>query len=339
LAALRLTGVGNRFLEPLDLAVADGSLFVLVGPSGAGKTSLLRILAGLAPHRGSILLDGREVGHLPPHHRAVGYLSQEPYLFPHLNLEANLDLGMTRLGWSKARRQQRREELMGLLGIAHLAGRDTVTLSGGEKQRVALARVLASGPRLLLLDEPFNQLDFRAARHLRAEMKILQRKLRLTTLMVTHNLDEARELADTLAVIQAGRLTAEGLAETGEQAFLEVPNLLDCQRLRVLEEGLLELDWAGLRLFALDRGRPGDRFSLQPSDVVLGRTPPPGPRANRFLGRISAVETGHDAVRVECLVQERRLRVEIRRRRWEREPLAVGEEVHGFIPLDRLLPE
>jgi ABC-type multidrug transport system ATPase subunit len=339
LATLRLIGVGNRFLKPLDLTVADGSLFVLVGPSGAGKTSLLHILAGLAPHQGRILLDEDEIGHLPPRLRAVGYLSQEPYLFPHMNLDANLDLGMTRLGWNKARRRQRRQELMGLLGIAHLARRDTVTLSGGEKQRVALARVLASGPRLLLLDEPFNQLDFRTARHLRAELKNLQRKLGLTTLMVTHNLEEARELADSLAVIQDGRLTEQEDIPGQGQAFLEVPNLLDCQRLRVLEQGLLELDWHGLRFFALDRGNPDACFKVQPSGIILGKTPPLGPQVNRFRARIAAVSVQHDAAQVECLVNEHMLRVEIHRLRWEREPLAVGDEAHGFIPLDCIQPQ
>ena len=339
MAALRLTRVGNRFVRRLDLTVADGAFFVLVGPSGAGKTSLLRILAGLAPHEGSILLGGEEIGNLPPHCRAVGYLSQDPFLFPHLDLEANLDLGMTRLGWSKDRRRRRREELMGLLGIAHLAGRSTVTLSGGEKQRVALARVLASGPRLLLLDEPFNQLDFRAARHLREELKKLQQQLRLTTLMVTHNLEEARELGDVLAVIQNGRLRAEGATLGGDPAFLEIPNLLDCRPLRIMEQGLLEIEWQGLRLFALDRGSPCGRFQVRPGHIVLGKTPPPGPRVNRFQGRVCAVDLNHDAAQVEIMVSQQKLRVEIGRGSWEQEPLAVGEQAHGFIPLDCLRPE
>jgi ABC-type sulfate/molybdate transport systems ATPase subunit len=246
---------------------------------------------------------------------------------------------MTRLGWSKARRKKRREELMALLGITHLAGRDAVSLSGGEKQRVALARVLASEPRLLLLDEPFNQLDFRTARRLRAELKALQRKLRLTTLMVTHNLEEARELADTLAVIQDGRLTTQEVLENGDQAFLEIPNLMICRQLKVLEEGLLELEWRGLRFYTLDRGRSSARFQVRPSHIILGRRPPRGPRVNRFLGRICAVRVNHDAAQVECLVKGQRLRVEIGRRRWEQEPLAVGEQAHGFIPLDCLRPE
>ncbi len=339
MAELRLIRVGNRFVRPLDLTVPPGSLFVLVGPSGAGKTSLLRILAGLAPHQGSILLEGREIGRLPPHRRAVGYLSQEPYLFPHLSLEANLDLGMTRLGWNKARRRARREELLELLGISHLAGRDTVSLSGGEKQRVALARVLASGPRLLLLDEPFNQLDFRAARHLRAEFRLLQQRLGLTTLMVTHNLEEARELGDGLAVIQKGRLCAEEAAPGEGQAFLEVPNRLDCRTLRTLKEGLVELEWQGLRLFALDRGCPGGRFRVQPSDILVSRTPPGGPEVNRFRGRVCSLEVNRDAARVEMTVQGLKLRAEIRRRDWEREPLEEGDPVHGFIPLECLRPE
>ena len=334
MASLRLTGVGNRFLKPLDLSVAEGSLFVLVGPSGAGKTSLLRILAGLAPHQGSILLDGREIGGLPAHRRGIGFLSQEPFLFPHMDLEANLDAGMTRLGWSRARKLERRRELMELVGISHLAGRDTVTLSGGEKQRVALARVLASGPRLLMLDEPFNQLDYRSARHLRSEFKILQQRLRLTTLMVTHNLDEARLLADSLAVIQNGCLIHEGSAQPEGKDFLERPNRLDCSLLGVLEQGLLELDWLGQRLFAIDRGRPCVLPSVMPSRILLGKSPPPGPRVNRFQGEVTAVRPNHDMMEIECRVNGQSLRVELGRHARDADALAPGDRVHGYIPLE-----
>ena len=339
MAELSLIQVGNRFVKPLDLTVPHGSLFILVGPSGAGKTSLLRILAGLAPHQGRIILGGVEIGRRPPHRREVGFLTQEPYLFPHLSLEANLDLGMTRLGWSKDQKRRRREELTELVGVSHLAGRDAVTLSGGEKQRVALARVLASAPKLLLLDEPFSRLDFRTAGRLRLEFKRLQQRLALTTLMVTHNLDEARQLGDRTAVIQNGRLCPAETVLPEDQTFLEIPNRLACRLVRVREEGLLELTWQNLPLFALDRGKPEDRFLVQPSCIRLGRTPPPGPQINRFQGLVAAVEVNRDAARLEALVQGQKLRIEIRRSDWESAPLEVGQTVHGFIPLECIQPD
>lgn len=339
MAELSLIRVGNRFIEPLDLTVPHGCLFILVGPSGAGKTSLLRILAGLAPHRGRILLDGQDIGRRPPHRREIGFLTQEPYLFPHLGLEANLDLGMTRLGWSKARKRRRREELVELVGVSHLAGRDAVSLSGGEKQRVALARVLASNPRLLLLDEPFSRLDFRSAGRLRLEFKRLQQKLALTTLMVTHNLDEACQLGDRTAVIQNGRLCPAEIAPSVDQTFLEVPNRLACRLVRVRDEGLLELTWQGLPLFALDRGKPENRFLVRPSCIRLGRTPPPGPKINRFEGRVAAVEANRDSTRLEVLVRDQNLRIEIHRPDWEAAPVEVGQTVHGFIPLESIQPD
>ena len=273
LPELRLTGVRNRFLRDIDLCVADGELFVIVGPSGAGKTSLLRVIAGLAAHEGSVAVDGEEVQALPPYRRAMGYVSQDLHLFPHLTVEGNLLIAMDRQSLTREQKRNRAMELLNMLRIGHLAGRKTPTLSGGEKQRTALARVLASSPRILLLDEPFSKLDFRTGRYLRSEFKSLQVKLNLTTILVTHNIEEARELADTLAVMRSGALAGTGspsrmmdMNQNHDDSFLETQNILTCNCPRPLGNGLIEMEWAG----GLSSG-PGRRPGLHPRGHQLQR--------------------------------------------------------------------
>ena len=154
MADIRLIGVRNRFVRSGDFFVADGDTCAIVGPSGAGKTSLLRIIAGLDPHQGRILMGPTEIQTLAPHRRQIGFVSQDLHLFPHLSLEGNLDLAMHRSPLSRSQKQRQVEELLEMLRITHLRKRSPHTFSGGEKQRAALARVLASSPRLLLWMSP-----------------------------------------------------------------------------------------------------------------------------------------------------------------------------------------
>jgi len=345
LASLGLIGVKNRFVRPGDFFVANGETCAIVGPSGAGKTSLLRIIAGLDPHEGKVRMDGEDIQSLPPHLRAIGFVSQDLHLFPHLSLEGNLLLGMRRSRLSRAEKRRRSKKLIELLRIGHLRGRKPGTFSGGEKQRAALARVLASSPRILLLDEPFSKLDFRTARYLRDEFKRLRRELALTTVLVTHDLREARELADALWVMRSGILTASSAGSNfnlepdhAVDSFLEVPNKLACRTLKVLDNGLVEAEWAGGTLMIPDEGVPFTHFSVGPRDIEIGLNPPQGPRINRFVGLVDHVDGGDDGVRIGVKVNGLRIGVEIPRARWRQLGLSQGRMVHGFIRLKALRP-
>lgn len=338
MAELQLNGVSNRFLRTTDVNVSDGELFVIVGPSGAGKTSLLKVIAGLASHEGAIKVDGQMVHTLPPYRRSIGYVSQDLHLFPHLDVEGNLEIAMERLGWTKRRRRERASELMALLRIRHLSGRKPPTFSGGEKQRAALARVLASAPQILLLDEPFSNLDFRTARYLRSEFKHLQRKLRLTTLLVTHNIEEARFLADTLAVMSEGRLVQVGrpaeLLEMNQHrrdSFLDAPNLLTCTGTCSLGNGLVEIQWAGLRFFVPDEGCRFSCVAINGCEVEIDSTPPPGPPVNRFEAVIREVGINDDSVNLILDIDGNDLRVEMTPDKWQRLGMSPDDRVHGFL--------
>ena len=206
---LLLDGVSKRFgrhavLSELTLSVNKGEFVCLLGPSGCGKTSLLRQIAGLdAPDAGRILLNGRDITRLPPAARDYGMVFQSYALFPNLDVAGNIAYG---LGGRRADKQRRVSELLALIGLDDIAEKYPAQLSGGQQQRVALARALAVSPSLLLLDEPLSALDARVREHLRREIRALQQKLGVTTIMVTHDQEEALTMADRVVVMHGGRI-------------------------------------------------------------------------------------------------------------------------------------
>ncbi|WP_020587831.1 ABC transporter ATP-binding protein [Desulfobacter curvatus] len=202
----------SRFVSVDRLEIQKGELMVLIGPSGAGKSSLLNVLAGFTPHTGQILLGGKAVHTLPPHRRKIGYLFQDLYLFPHMTVFQNLKIAMQTRRLKKHQVQEEIDTLLGLFRITDLAKSYPGQISGGEKQRVAMARAMASKPDLLLLDEPLSHLDYRTARYLREQFKRVQQQFGLTTLFVTHDLHEARELGDRILVMEKGHLRFFGQA-------------------------------------------------------------------------------------------------------------------------------
>jgi ABC-type sugar transport system ATPase subunit len=209
MACVVLRDVKNQILRGISLTVRDGEFLVLVGPSGAGKSTLLHSIAGLIPYTGNILFDNHPIDALDPHERDVGVVFQDLFLFPHLSVEANLVLGMKRHSLKKKAETGRAKEFLNRFGLQKLARRRPAELSGGEKQRVALARAVAGSPRLLLLDEPLSSLDVPAARGLRRELLRFQKELKITTLLVTHNMEEAAEMGDRIGVIGNGVLVSE----------------------------------------------------------------------------------------------------------------------------------
>ena len=210
---IELRGVERRIegfwaLAGVSFAVAPGEAVALVGPSGAGKSTILRLIAGLdRPTAGEVLLDGR-ISDEPPHKRGVGFVFQRPALWPHMSVAENVAFGLGR--WPKALARERTGEMLDLMHVGDLARRRPHQLSGGEAQRVALARALAPGPRILLLDEPLAGLD----PELHAEMLALFREISATArpalLLVTHDHDEGRAVADRVIRLERGRVVHDG---------------------------------------------------------------------------------------------------------------------------------
>jgi sulfate transport system ATP-binding protein len=202
---------GHPVVNGVSLQAGDGELYVLLGPSGSGKSTLLRMIAGLADvDAGRVMLHGRDVTDLPPARREVGFVFQSYALFRGMTAAENVEFALRVRGVKADERRRRRDELLELVGLTGLGGRTPRQLSGGQQQRVALARALAHQPQVLLLDEPFGALDARVRLELRRTVRAIQRELGITTLFVTHDQEEAFELADRVAVMNFGRLLEEG---------------------------------------------------------------------------------------------------------------------------------
>lgn len=197
-------------LTNVNLDIEEGELIVLLGFTGAGKSTLLNVVAGLTEYQGEVYFNQQNMNGIPTERRDVGYLLQDIYLFPHLNTFDNIAFGLRAASCPADKITDKVETILDLLHIGHLKKRYPKDLSGGEKQRVGLARSLVMEPKILLLDEPLASLDPATARNIRKEFKALHSRLNLTTLYVTHDFNEARELADKIVVVINGELKQTG---------------------------------------------------------------------------------------------------------------------------------
>jgi ABC-type Fe3+/spermidine/putrescine transport system ATPase subunit len=268
--SIQLNSVNKRYgagatlryaVHDVSLDVATGELFVLLGASGSGKSTLLRMIAGLIdPDGGRITLGGREVTHLPPQKRDTGFVFQNYSLFQHMSVADNIAFGLTirkRGGtpggtpMKRAERDARVAELLRLVELEGYGARMPYQLSGGQQQRIALARALAPNPTVLLLDEPFGALDVKIRGGLRARLRAIQQALNITSILVTHDQDEAFELADRIGVIDGGELIEVGTptqlyrrpTRRFTATFLGTANLLPARHTgRALQIGRAEID-------------------------------------------------------------------------------------------------
>jgi iron(III) transport system ATP-binding protein len=298
-AFLQLEGIEKRFgsftaLQGVDLTVEPGEFVCFLGPSGCGKTTLLRIVAGLeAQSAGRILQAGRDISTLPPSQRDYGIVFQSYALFPNLTVADNVAYGLVNRRTPREQARQRVNELLALVGLPGSEGKYPAQLSGGQQQRIALARALATSPGLLLLDEPLSALDAIVRVHLRQEIRSLQRRLGVTTIMVTHDQEEALSVADRIVVMNHGVIEQVG---TPQQVYREPasPFVADfVGRINVLPArteagGAVRI---GPTVFDCGHGQPAGRevkVYLRPEDV-LAQAPEAGDR-NAFDATIEKVE-------------------------------------------------
>ena len=337
--------LGEFHLKDINLSIGDGEYFVILGPTGAGKTVLLECVAGLHQiKQGEIRFDGADVTRRLPEERNLGYVPQDYVLFPFLNVFDNIAFGLKQAKTNRLEIKEVVGKLADLMGIAQLLRRDTRSLSGGEKQRVALARALAPSPQILLLDEPLGALDLRTAKYLRMELRRIHRQLGLTTIHITHDLMEALEMADRVAVVQNGQV--EQVAEPekmlfypeGEKVadFIGAPNILDCDYCRDLGKGVMEVGCGQLKLTVPHEGGTIRKVAILPRHIYVSETRPPGLSVNGFQGFITAIEATGNMVKIWIEVAENNLMSEIPSYIFEEMNLAVGKEVFLILRMRRI---
>ena len=303
-----VAGVSKRFgefpaLTGIDLTVPAGALTALLGPSGSGKSTLLRVVAGLErPDTGSVHIGGQEVTGAPPQRRGVGFVFQHYAAFKHMTVAGNVAFGLSVRRRPRAEIRERVAELLALVQLEGFADRYPAQLSGGQRQRMALARALATRPKVLLLDEPFGALDARVRAELRAWLRRLHDEVHVTTVFVTHDQEEAMEVADQIVVMDHGRIEQIGppreLYEHPANAFV--------------------------MRFVGPVNDLGDAF-VRPHDVEI-LVEPNGTSSRATVERITHL--GFE-VRVNLLLDdERRLWAQVTRDQAERLGLEPGQAVH-----------
>jgi ABC-type sugar transport system ATPase subunit len=337
--------LGDFHLKDINLSIRDGEYFVILGPTGAGKTVIMECVAGLHHvKKGGVYFNGADATHMVPEERNLGYVPQDYVLFPFLNVFNNIAFGLKQLKIPRSEIPQRVNELAEIVDISHLLNRDTHALSGGEKQRIALARALATSPRILLLDEPMGALDQRTARYLRLELRRVHQQLGLTTIHITHDLIEALEMADRVAVIQDGQVQQVTEPEkmlffpAGEKVaeFIGSPNILDCDYCRDLGQGIMEIGCGNLKLTVAHEGSDIKKVAILPRHIYVSETRPPGLSVNGFQGFITSMESTGNTVKIWIDVAGQGLMSEIPSYIFEEMDLDVGKEVFLILRMRRI---
>ncbi|HII00541.1 TPA: ATP-binding cassette domain-containing protein [Methanosarcinaceae archaeon] len=292
-------------LDSLDLTIRDGEYFVILGPTGSGKTLLLELIAGFhRPDSGKILINGKDVTDLSPEKRNLAFVYQDYSLFPHMTVKKNIEFG---LKMKKFKAPEKFREISEYLNISHLLERYPLNLSGGEQQRVSLARALVTDPEILMLDEPLSALDPRTQDSAREMLLNVHRKGKLTVLHITHDQTEARIMADKIAVVMDGKLVQVG---TPEEVFEKPANDMiadfvgfeNVLKGRVLsrEKGLLRIEAEGKVLEAAGEVEVGDmvHVGLRPENIVLSKTFTQSSIRNSLKGTVIEVQSLGALVRV-----------------------------------------
>ncbi len=331
--------LGGFHLKDISLDVSDNEYFVLLGPTAAGKTVLLESIAGLIPvKRGRIYTGGKDITDISPEKRGVSLVYQDHVLFPHLSVKDNITYGLRLKRHTASQIQESLEWLDGLLGFKHLLGRRPATLSGGEKQKVALARALSIKPDILLLDEPLSALDPETREKVQGELKTVHRALKSTFMHVTHDFEEAMSLGTRIAVIGEGKIqqtgTPEEIFRRPQSRFVAGFTLMkNIYQGEMFAAGGQYFFKTGETIMELNHNpqSPKDCFAgIRPEDVELYREPTTSMATNRFEGQVISIQDRGTTL-IVLLKSRIELQCLLTRRQFSEMNLKTGDWVTAYL--------
>lgn len=322
-------------LTNINLDVKEREYFTVLGPTGAGKTLMLELIAGFhRPDLGEIWINDKNVTDLPPEQRKVGFVYQDYSLFPHLNVEENVEFGLRLKKIPKSETDEKIRRIMNLLSLTHLSKRLPKTLSGGEQQKVALARAIVLDPDVLLLDEPLSALDTQTQERLRRELKDLHERSGITTIHVTHDHVEAILLGDRIGILSDGKLIQVG--EPDEifrkpkwefvAKFVGVENIFSGKS--ELKKGLARIDIGNVLIEAVTQKEGKVKACIRPEDILLSKKPIESSGRNMLQGKITEISDRGATVRLKVDVG-RELVVIITKRSFLDMKLRIGSGIYA----------
>ncbi|MEA1894712.1 MAG: tungstate ABC transporter ATP-binding protein WtpC [Euryarchaeota archaeon] len=289
--------LGEFKLSDATLQIDEGEYFIILGPTGAGKTILIEMIAGIyRPDSGRVLLNKTDVTNVLPKDRQISMVYQDYMLFPHLTVEGNIGFGLRQKKVDKSEIKAKANEITDILGISHLLGRYPGTLSGGEKQRIAIARAVVTEPAVLLLDEPLSALDSRTTERLSAELARIHKLMGTTTIHVTHSFEEAFALGDRIAVMCGGRIIQVGTPEEVFRRpnskfiadFVGVANLFRGRS--IVHDDLSEVRIDGISAVSNTVASGDVSVSIRPEDILISKREIDSSARNSFSGEIVEVK-------------------------------------------------
>ena len=288
--------LGEFFLNDVTLDIEKGEYFVVLGPTGAGKTILLEAIAGIySPDRGKILMDGRDITNIPPRSRNISMVYQDYMLFPHLTVEKNISFGLKLKKITTKEIKKKIDGISRMLNVRHLFHRFPGTLSGGEKQRIAIARAVVTEPKALLLDEPLSALDAQTREGLRYELKKIHSVTGITIIHVTHNFEEVFSLGDSVAVMNEGKIIQVGNPDDVFRRpncefianFVGVENLFKGRS--TVNNGTSDITINGIKIVSTACNSGDSVVSIRPEDILVSRNKIESSARNSFSGKITDV--------------------------------------------------